>query len=121
MRPNWQRLILGSAVVLVWPAWTAAGQPPVSPQEPQPVRGAHETVKKPEKTVTDELGLTVPGVPIDHPGRVYPASDDFPTGPAIGERLPEFVLPNQDGTPVDFDKDRAGRKAVVVFFRSVVW
>lgn len=69
---------------------------------------------------TDELGIFVP-VPISHPGRRFPATMDFPTGPEVGERLPDFTLPNQHGEPVDFHKDRAGRKAVVVFYRSAVW
>ncbi len=56
-----------------------------------------------------------------HPAQRIPASADFPTGPAIGERLPDFVLPNQRGETVDFHADRAGRKAAVVFQRSAVW
>ncbi len=88
---------------------------------PRPVRGAHEAVRHPDKVFRDDLGLAVPGTPIDHPARVYPAADDFPTGPAVGERLPDFVLPNQRGERVDFHRQRAGRKAVVVFVRSAVW
>jgi hypothetical protein len=30
-------------------------------------------------------------------------------------------LPSADGTPVDYHADRAGRKSVVVFYRSAVW
>ena len=121
MWPDWRRVIAVSTVAFVWPDWAVAGQTLARAQEQPKVRGAHEAAKKPGKTVTDELGLTVPGVPIDHPGRVYPASDDFPTGPAVGERLPDFILPNQNGKPIDFHKDRDGGKAVVVFFRSAVW
>ena len=84
-----------------------------------PVRGAHEGMDKNEKT--DDLGITVPMAPVSHPARRYPATEEFPTGPAIGERLPEFTLPNQDGEPVDFHKDRGGAKSIVVFYRSVVW
>ena len=69
---------------------------------------------------TDELGIFVP-VPISHPGRRFPATMEFPTGPEVGERLPDFTLPNQHGEPVDIHEDRAGRKAVVVFYRSAVW
>jgi hypothetical protein len=47
--------------------------------------------------------------------------EGFPTGPAIGERVPGFRLPNQRGVEIDFDVDRAGRKAVVLFQRSAVW
>ena len=84
-----------------------------------PVRGAHEGMDANERT--DDLGITVPMAPVSHPARRYPASEEFPTGPAIGERLPEFTLPNQDGEPIDFHKDRAGSKSIVVFYRSVVW
>jgi hypothetical protein len=56
-----------------------------------------------------------------HPAQRVPAAADFPTGPALGERLPDFRLPNQRGEWVDFHADRAGRKAAVVFQRSAVW
>ena len=56
-----------------------------------------------------------------HPAKRIPASAEFPSGPAIGERLPDFVLPNQRGEKVDFHADRAGRRAAVVFQRSAVW
>ena len=83
------------------------------------VRGAHEGMAPGEKT--DDLGITVPVAPVDFPARRYPASEEFPTGPAIGERLPEFTLPNQDGELVDFHADRGDSKAIVVFYRSAVW
>jgi len=60
-------------------------------------------------------------VPVDHPGRRYPATHDFPTGPDIGERLPDFTLPNHNGEAVDYHSDRGDSKSVVVFFRSAVW
>jgi peroxiredoxin len=85
------------------------------------VRGAHEAARNPGKVYKDDLGLTVPGTPIEHPARVYPATDAFPTGPDVGERLPDFALPNQHGERIDFQRDRAGRKAVVAFVRSAVW
>lgn len=83
------------------------------------VKGAHENL--PDGATMDDLGITVPVVPASHPGRRYPASHEFPTGPAVGERLPEFVLPNQKGELVDFHRHRGDSKAVVVFFRSAVW
>ncbi len=55
------------------------------------------------------------------PTRRMPATDDFPTGPAIGERLPDFTLPDQSGEPVNFIKARAGKRALVVFQRSTRW
>jgi len=84
-----------------------------------PVRGAHEGMAPGEKT--DDLGITVPVASVDFPARRYPATHDFPTGPEIGERLPEFALPNQDGKTIDFHKDRGDSKSIVVFYRSVVW
>ncbi len=82
------------------------------------VEGAHEKLEP--GATTDDLGITV-GVPASHPGRRYPASEDFPTGPEVGERLPEFTLTNQRGEVVDFHADRGDSKAVVVFYRSAVW
>ncbi len=87
-------------------------------KENERVKGAHENL--PADSLNDDLGITVP-VPASHPGRRYPAEHEFPTGPAIGERLPEFELPNQDGELVDFHADRGDSKVVVVFYRSAVW
>lgn len=88
-------------------------------KENERVKGAHEN--QPADARQDDLGITVPPIPTSHPGRRYPAEHEFPTGPAIGERLPEFELPNQDGELIDFHADRGDSKAVVVFYRSAVW
>lgn len=117
----WWIVIAMSTVACVWPGAAAEAQGPARAREQRNVRGAHDAAKNPGEKFTDELGLTVPAVPINHPGRVYPGSDDFPTGPAVGERLPDFTLPNQHGEPIEFHKDRDGKKAVVVFYRSAVW
>ena len=82
------------------------------------VKAAHENL--PPDSLKDDLGITVP-VPASYPARRYPADHDFPTGPAVGERLPEFELPNQDGELVDFHAHRGDSKAIVVFYRSAVW
>ena len=82
------------------------------------MKAAHE--KLPPDARKDDLGITVP-IPASHPGRRYPADHDFPTGPAVGERLPEFQLPNQDGEVIDFHSHRGDSKAIVVFYRSAVW
>jgi hypothetical protein len=42
-------------------------------------------------------------------------------GPRVGERFPDIVLPDQHGRPVDLHKARAGRKGLVVFYRSASW
>jgi len=46
---------------------------------------------------------------------------EFPTGPEVGSRLPDIVATDQSGRRVDVHADRAGRPAVVVFYRSAVW
>ena len=46
---------------------------------------------------------------------------EFPTGPAVGERLPDVVTSDSDGRIVDLHADRNGQPAVLVFTRSVVW
>jgi hypothetical protein len=53
-----------------------------------------------------------------------PRSDprgEFPTGPEIGTRLPDIRCQAADGNIVDLHVDRAGKPAVVVFYRSAVW
>jgi len=105
------------ALVTMFLAVTAFSQDGAE-NENERVKGAHEN-QSPEAR-QDDLGITVP-VPTSHPGRRYPAEHEFPTGPAIGERLPEFELPNQDGELIDFHADRGNSKAVVVFYRSAVW
>jgi len=68
---------------------------------------------------TDELGFEAPA-PVGHPGRAgLPAG--HPTGPAVGERLPDFELSDQTGRRVRFHEDRGDSRAAVVFYRSAVW
>ncbi len=95
----------------------------VAAQDPQreraePVRSAHEALEP--GTQTDDLGITI-GIPASHPARRYPATHEFPSGPPVGERLPEFSLPNQSGRVVDYHGDRGASKSIVVFYRSAVW
>ena len=80
--------------------------------------GVHQ-VLDPNST-TDDLGISVP-IPISHPGRRYPANNDFPTGPDVGERLPDFTLQNQYGQMINFAQHSQNSRAIVVFFRSAVW
>jgi peroxiredoxin len=42
-------------------------------------------------------------------------------GPEVGRRLPELELPDQEGRRISLHDHRAGRKALVVFFRSADW
>jgi len=68
---------------------------------------------------TDHLGFEAPA-PLEHPARAsIPA--DHPAGPAQGERLPEFTLPDHLGRPVSFHQYRGDKKVVLSFIRSVVW
>ncbi len=67
----------------------------------------------------DRFGFDAPA-PLDHPARQgLPAGHS--TGPVVGERLPNFALPDQSGKVIDFNEDRQGNPAVVVFYRSLVW
>ena len=67
----------------------------------------------------DEYGALGPAKPGLGP-RQDPVGE-FPTGPAVGERLPDIVATDQTGAIVDLHADRADRGAVVVFYRSAVW
>lgn len=55
------------------------------------------------------------------PGLRFPESADFPTGPDVGERLPEIELADQSGTMVNLEQARGDRRALVMFHRSVRW
>jgi peroxiredoxin len=50
-----------------------------------------------------------------------PATDEFAKGPDVGHPLPDFTLPDQTGTMVNFDSFRDGRRAMVMFHRSAGW
>jgi hypothetical protein len=103
---------LAMVAVMLTMTVSAAGQ------EPDPIKPAHENLEP--GTMTDDVGVTI-GIPASHPARRYPASEEFPTGPEVGERLPEFSLLNQEGRLVDYHADRGDSKSIVVFYRSAVW
>ena len=67
----------------------------------------------------DELGFDAPA-PLGHPARAG-IPEGASIGPEIGERLPDFELPDANGQLVNFHEDRAGKKAALVFYRSAVW
>lgn len=53
-----------------------------------------------------------------------PRSDprgDFPTGPEIGQPMPDVRCHTADESPFDLHENRAGRPAVFIFYRSAVW
>lgn len=49
-----------------------------------------------------------------------PVSEEFPKGPEIGARIPNFSLPDQNGTTVDYQPDGKHR-SLVLFHRSADW
>jgi len=65
----------------------------------------------------DEFGFEAP-LPLGHPGRLG-LPQGAGTGPEIGEKVPDFTLPDQTGKLITFGQSH--RKVVLVFFRSVVW
>lgn len=50
-----------------------------------------------------------------------PPRDFNRIGPGVGEPFPDVTLPDQSGTTVDLHARRAGRRALVVFYRSAEW
>ncbi len=68
---------------------------------------------------TDHHGFEAPAA-LGHPGRAG-LPEGASTGPDIGERLPDFELPDANGHIVRFHHDRGTSKAAVVFYRSAVW
>jgi len=67
----------------------------------------------------DAAGFDAPA-PLGHPARAG-LPDGHTAGPAIGERLPDFTLPDENGNMIDFHADRGTSKAALVFYRSAVW
>ncbi len=53
--------------------------------------------------------------------RTLPAIDFSTVGPAVGAPFPAVRLPDQHGRVVDLHVARAGRRTLVVFFRSARW
>ena len=70
-------------------------------------------------TETDELGFEAPAA-VGLPVRAN-LPKGMQIGPEIGERLPDFSLPDQNGNVIDFHADRGLSPAVIVFYRSAVW
>ena len=112
-------LVLTGVLLATGLAVASEGEGPEGPEgSVKRVVAAHELLDADAKV--DENGLFVP-VPVSHPGRRYPATDDYPTGPAVGDRLPDFVLTDQFGNEVDFHQSRQGQRAALIFHRSAVW
>ncbi len=73
----------------------------------------------PDPAYVDEFGLVGPLPARD--GQRQPMPEGAPTGPGIGTRLPDIVLPAATGGTIDLHRDRGADRAAVVFFRSAVW
>ena len=54
-------------------------------------------------------------------GPTFPTIDFTEIGPRVGEPFPDVVLPDQSGQQVDLHAARAGRRALVLFYRSARW
>ena len=67
----------------------------------------------------DKHGFDAP-VELGHPIRSG-LPDGHATGPAVGDRLPDFTLPDASGRPISFHADRGSTKSAIVFYRSAVW
>lgn len=42
-------------------------------------------------------------------------------GPRVGDPFPDVVLPDQTGTTIDLHEARNGRRALILFERSLGW
>jgi len=82
-------------------------------------------------TDIERRGTRVDGGWRDHDGFVGPKqpgtgprSDPkgaYPTGPEVGQPMPDIRCPTADGARFNLHEDRAGRPAVFIFYRSAVW
>jgi len=45
----------------------------------------------------------------------------FPTGPEVGQQMPDLQSLTADDRRFDLHEDRAGRAAIFIFYRSAVW
>jgi hypothetical protein len=52
---------------------------------------------------------------------VVTTTDYAAIGPAVGSNFPDFELPDAHGTPISLHAWRAGRRALVLFYRSASW
>ena len=50
-----------------------------------------------------------------------PVLDFARIGPQLGSRFPDLRLPEQTGRLIDLHAERAGRRALVVVYRSARW
>ena len=49
-----------------------------------------------------------------------PENDDFSSGPKIGDPVPSFTLPDQEGRRITYEPN-GENKALILFHRSASW
>ncbi len=67
----------------------------------------------------DSHGFDAPA-PLENPARAG-LPQGASTGPGVGDRLPDFQLPDAFGRAIAFHEDRGTHEAALVFYRSAVW
>lgn len=55
-----------------------------------------------------------------HPLARRPSEEQWTTGPAVGDPLPDFTLPDQRGHPTGLHATRGDGRVLLTFLRSVV-
>jgi hypothetical protein len=53
--------------------------------------------------------------------RPSPVNDNWTTGPAVGEPIPEFAGKDQNGVIRTFDGIKGPNGAIIIFYRSADW
>ena len=71
--------------------------------------------------MTQQRQLQVLASQDERPNFQVPDTDDYPKGPVIGEAIPDFTLPDQQGNQVRFSEVRGKSQALVMFHRSARW
>ena len=56
--------------------------------------------------------------PFDRPS---PNTENWTTGPAVGETIPEFAGKDQNGIRKTFDDIKGPKGALIIFYRSADW
>ena len=56
-----------------------------------------------------------------NPKAAVPVSDQIHTGPEVGQTIPPFDAPDQNGRRQTFETVRGPRGALIVFYRSADW
>jgi len=65
--------------------------------------------------------LTGPALAQNGFGEIPQGDENMATGPAVGERIPDFAALDQNGVRRTFDDIKGPNGALVFFFRSADW